>query len=62
MSFGIATWAEPMARDGSTLLQAADAALYRAKRGGRNRIILDTPVVDDEGGGVPATPAQASVR
>lgn len=40
MSFGIATWATNMARDGSTLMQAADSALYQAKRDGRNRALI----------------------
>jgi diguanylate cyclase (GGDEF)-like protein len=40
MSFGIATWTNDMARDGSTLMQAADSALYQAKRDGRNRALI----------------------
>lgn len=40
MSFGIASWNDTMARDGSSLIQAADAALYQAKREGRNRATI----------------------
>ena len=40
MSFGIATWSNSMARDGSTLIQAADMALYQSKREGRNRATI----------------------
>jgi len=37
VSVGVAN-AAPSDRDGSTLLQRADAALYAAKRAGRNRV------------------------
>jgi diguanylate cyclase (GGDEF)-like protein len=40
MSFGIASWTSAMERDGAMLIQAADAALYQAKREGRNRTII----------------------
>ncbi|SEN04406.1 diguanylate cyclase (GGDEF) domain-containing protein [Sphingomonas gellani] len=41
MSFGIATWTRTMAQDGSTLVQAADLALYQSKREGRNRATIN---------------------
>lgn len=40
MSFGIAAWHADMGRDAAPLVATADAALYRAKREGRNRAIL----------------------
>lgn len=40
MSFGIATWTTATAGDGSTLVQAADMALYQSKREGRNRATI----------------------
>lgn len=40
MSFGIAVWHPSMGPDRAPLVAAADAALYRAKRDGRNRAVL----------------------
>ena len=48
LSIGVASWAPGMDRD--QLLRCADAALYRAKDAGRNRVMLD-------GGSPPAVPA-----
>lgn len=43
MSFGIASWTPSMDREGAALIKAADVALYRAKREGRNRVVFDQP-------------------
>jgi diguanylate cyclase (GGDEF)-like protein len=43
MSFGVAVREDGNMRDTNALLQAADAALYRAKEAGRNRVELALP-------------------
>lgn len=40
MSFGISQWNPDMERTGADLLKHADAALYQAKRDGRNRTVM----------------------
>lgn len=48
MSFGVAKWsgADDQDRTGHKVLKAADAALYRAKREGRDRVVIEQ--VDQE--------------
>ncbi|MDS1230626.1 diguanylate cyclase, partial [Escherichia coli] len=40
LSFGISEWHPPFGRENAPLIADADAALYRAKRAGRDRAIV----------------------
>jgi two-component system cell cycle response regulator len=43
ISVGLAGMPDPAIRDASALVSAADAALYRSKQGGRNRVSVHIP-------------------
>jgi two-component system cell cycle response regulator len=43
ISVGLAGMPDPAIRDASALVSAADAALYRSKQGGRNRVTVHIP-------------------
>jgi diguanylate cyclase (GGDEF)-like protein len=40
LSFGVADWGVSLGRDNAPLIASADAALYRAKRSGRDRAVI----------------------
>ena len=44
ISVGLAGMPDPAIKDASALVSAADAALYRSKQGGRNRVSVHVPV------------------
>ena len=44
-----------MDREGMAVIAAADRAVYRAKRDGRNRIVVDMDEIEGDSGGTDAT-------
>jgi two-component system cell cycle response regulator len=43
ISLGVAGLPDPLIKDSMALVEAADAALYRSKQGGRNRVSIHVP-------------------
>jgi two-component system, cell cycle response regulator len=48
VSIGVACAPDPRVRDAPALVVAADEAMYMAKRTGRNRVVVQRPVNEDE--------------
>lgn len=60
-SLGVATFPQH-GLDGEELIRAADAAMYRAKREGRNRVVVAQDVKTQENGGQPQPGLEAKTK